>query len=105
MDKPQGGGGTLIFFFIRRLRPSIYCSPPPPPNKNKQTCISSTPNKYLKFKQPKNILHSVPWPSEKTLKCIEMISKYSPICDDPPPPPNLLKPPHYIEIHNFNPQK
>ena len=54
MDKPQRRYSH--FSFICYLRPSIYYSPPPPKKKNqikKKSRISSTPNKYLKFQQPK----------------------------------------------------
>ena len=50
-------GGYSHFFSIRRLGPSIYHSP----QKN-----------IRDFSNPKNILHSVPWPQENSLKCIEM---------------------------------
>ena len=56
-----------FFFFMRWFGPSIYSSP------TKISGILRTPEKYLKFWQPKN------YPLFCTLKCIEMTTKYSSI--------------------------
>ena len=110
---PRGGGGGVIFFsyvgFIRR--PSIYCSPPPPPPKRKKIIMIDFQAPQIniwRFSNPKNILHSVPWPSEKTRKCIEMTSKYNSIVwwpqkistksSNPPSPPKK-------KIKILNPKK
>ena len=112
MDKLRdGGGGTLIF--------SSYLG--------SSTASTVHPQKYQEFQapqiniwnfcNPKDILYPVPWPSEKTLKCIEITSKYSPILWWPqknihkifiPPPPKysvFWKKNKNIEILSFEPQK
>ena len=104
---PQGGSQS---FFIPRHGPGIYRSP----KKNNQEFQAPLINIW-NFSNPKNILHSVPWPSEKTLKCIEMTSKYSPILwwlqknihkiFIPPKIISFLKDPKIIEIQNFEPKK
>ena len=77
-DKPPGGGGgTLFFFFIRRLGPSIYLHP------QKYQEFQAPQKIFGIFANPKNTLHYVPWPQEKTLKCIEMTPKYIFFCNDP----------------------
>ena len=75
MDKPMGGG-VLSFFTV--------LPPPPPPPKKKYQEFQTPPINIWNFSSPKNILHSVYWPSGKTLKCIEMTSKYSLILWWPP---------------------
>ena len=55
--------GAHLLFLKRRLGPSINCLPG----------ISGIPQKYLKVRNPAKIYsNSVPGPSEKALKCIEM---------------------------------
>ena len=63
-----------MFFFIRRLGPSIYCLPP--------KYISQTPKNICNFGLPKIISPSCTLTLRKplkSLKCIEMTSKTSPI--------------------------
>ena len=52
MDKPQGGYSHLSSY--------VGSGPASTVHPQKISGISSTPNKYLKFEQPKNILQSVP---------------------------------------------
>ena len=134
MDKPHGGGGggVLPFFFIHRLRPSIYRWNPMGGYSHFSSYIGSGPASTVhqkktyqefqvpqidiwSFSNPKNILHSVPWPSEKTLKCIEMTSNYSPILwwpqkistesSYPQKYSVFWKTLKNIEIQNFEPKK
>ena len=79
--------------------------------------ISSTPQKYLKFKQPKKIFQFCTLTFKKTLNCIEMTLKLAQFCDDPPKNPQNLHtpkkysffwtppPPPNIEIQKFEPKK
>ena len=66
-----------MFFFIRRLGPSIYCLPPKYIGN-----ISQTPKNICNFGLPKIISPSCTLTLRKplkSLKCIEMTSKTSPI--------------------------
>ena len=77
--RPVGGGGGSHIFVVRRFGPSIYHSPP------KNIRNFKHPKKYLKILAIQKIItHSVPWPKEETLKCIEMTPKYRPILWWPP---------------------
>ena len=77
---------------------------------------SNTPKKIFEIlATPKNIPHSVPWLSERTLKCIEMTPKYSPILWWPPKnihevliPQKYLffrKPPKILKFKFLSPKK
>ena len=104
MDKPQGGYSH--FFFITRLGPSIYRSSPPPPKKKKHEFQAPQINIWS-FSNQTIILHFVPWPSEKILKCIEMTSKYSPILWLPPKNIHTLSsenPPKYWNSNFLTPK-
>ena len=95
--------GTLIFSSYVGSGPASTVHNPPPPKKKYQEFQAPQINIW-NYSNPKNILHSAPWPSEKTLKCIEMTSYYSPILFWPPKdihkifiPPKIfsfLKTPH-----------
>ena len=99
-----------MFFFIRRLGPSIYCLPPKYIGN-----ISQTPKNICNFGLPKIISPSCTLTLRKplkSLKCIEMTSKTSPILlwyihkiFIPPKIMIFLKPPKNIEIQNFEPPK
>ena len=81
----KGGGGYTHFFFKRRLGPSIYRSPPPPQKKKKKKKKKVRKFKHLNFFwNVSNRIKYPPWPEEKTLKCIEINPKYSPILWWPP---------------------
>ena len=41
--------------------------------------FQAPPKNIWNFSNPKKYPHSVPWPKEETIKCIEMTPKYSPI--------------------------
>ena len=67
-----GGGGTLTFssYVWSGLASTVH-----PKNQEFQV-----PQKIFEIlATPQNIPHYVPWPNEKTLKCIEMTLKYNPI--------------------------
>ena len=71
---PGGGGGTLIFSAYVGSDPAPALHPP------KNIRNFKHPKKIFEIlATPKNIPNSVHLPKEKTLKCIEMTSKYSPI--------------------------
>ena len=99
-----------MFFFIRRLGPSIYCLPPKYIGN-----ISQTPKNICNFGLPKIISPSCTLTLRKplkSLKCIEMTSKTSPILlwyiNKIFIPPNImifLKPPKNIKIQDFEPPK
>ena len=99
-----------MFFFIRRLGPSIYCLPPKYIGN-----ISQTPKNICNFGLPKIISPSCTLTLRKplkSLKCIEMTSKTSPILlwyihkiFIPPKIIIFLKPPKNIEIQDFEPPK
>ena len=99
-----------MFFFIRRLGPSIYCLPPKYIGN-----ISQTPKNICNFGLPKIISPSCTLTLRKplkSLKCIEMTSKTSPILlwyihkiFIPPKILIFLKPPKNIEIQDFEPPK
>ena len=103
-----GGGGTLIF--------SSYAGSGPASTVHPQNIsgISSTPKHIINLSNPQKYPYSVPWPYEKTPKCIEMTPKYSPILWWPqklstksPYPKNIYfsENPKNIEIQNFEPKK
>ena len=79
------GRGYSHFFFIRRLGPSIY----PSPKKNIRNFKQPKKNIW-NFSNPKKYPHSVQWPQEKTLKCIEITPKYRPISWTPKKYPQNL---------------
>ena len=99
-----------MFFFIHRLGPSIYCLPPKYIGN-----ISQTPKNICNFGLPKIISPSCTLTLRKplkSLKCIEMTSKTSPILlwyihkiFIPPKIMIFLKPPKNIEIQDFEPLK
>ena len=99
-----------MFFFIRRLGPSIYCLPPKYIGN-----ISQTPKNICNFGLPKIISPSCTLTLRKplkSLKCIEMTSKTSPILlwyihkiFIPPKIMIFLKPPKILKFKILNPQK
>ena len=99
-----------MFFFIRKLGPSIYCLPP-----KYSGNISQTPKNICNFWLPKIISPSCTLTLRKplkSLKCIEMTSKTSPILlwyihkiFIPPKIMIFLKPPKNIKIQDFEPPK
>ena len=99
-----------MFFFIRRLGPSIYCLPPKYIGN-----ISQTPKNICNFGLPKIISPSFTLTLRKplkSLKCIEMTSKTSPILlwyihkiFIPPKIMIFLKPPKILKFKILNPQK
>ena len=78
--RTQGGGGYSQFLFTYiRLGPSIYSSP------KKNIRNLKHPKKIFEIlENPKIYPNSVQRPEEKSLKCIEITPKYSPILWWPP---------------------
>ena len=69
---PQGRRGRITsFFLLCRLGPSIYCSPP---SKNQ-----ASPKKSLKVSNPQKIPILYFNLKEKTLDCLEITPKNSPV--------------------------
>ena len=99
MDKPQGVGGTLISISYVGSDQASTIHPP----KNQE--FQARQIDIWTLSNPKNILHSVPWPSEKALKCIEMTSKYSPILLWPPKNVHKIFIPPKIFSNLKNPKK
>ena len=120
---PRGGGYSHFFCSYVDSGPASTFHPPPPQKKKKKKNqeFQAPQINIWNFSNPINILHSVPWPSKKTQKCIEMTFKYSPILSwppkyihkifiPPPPPPPQKKNIQFsekenIEMQNFEPPK
>ena len=105
-----GGGGLLIFSSYVGLDPAstVY-------QKKKYLEYRAYSQNIWNFSNPKKYPHSVHWPSGKTLKCIEVTPKTSPVLWWPPKISTkssyprkysfFWKPPKILKIKILNPKR